>query len=160
GGSEEFAFTPDGKALVFAAKDVGREEAWSTNFDLFVAPVDGSAKPRRLTTNPAWDTQPSFSPDGRTMAYLAMARPGYEADRYQIVLREGLDGAERRLAESWDRSPHELVWSKDGKTLYATANDVGQNSLFAIDVASGAARALVVSGKNVSPVLLAGGRIG
>ena len=160
GGSEEFAFTPDGKALVFAAKDVGREEAWSTNFDLFVAPVDGSAKPRRLTTNPAWDTQPSFSPDGRTMAYLAMARPGYEADRYQIVLREGLDGAERRLAESWDRSPHELVWSKDGKTLYATANDVGQNTLFAIDVASGEARALVAAGKNVSPVLLAGGRIG
>ena len=160
GGAEEFAFTPDGQGLVFSARDVGREEAWSTNFDLFVAPADGSAKPRRLTTNPAWDTQPSFSPDGRTLAYLAMARPGYESDRLQIVLRAGLDGPERRLAESWDRSPHELVWARDGKTLYATADDVGQSSLFAIDVATGAARALVSTGKTQTPILLAAGRIG
>ena len=57
GGPEEIAFTPDGKGIVFAARNVGRGEAWSTNFDLYYAPVDGSAAPRCLTEeNKAWDT--------------------------------------------------------------------------------------------------------
>jgi Dipeptidyl aminopeptidases/acylaminoacyl-peptidases len=66
GGAEEFTFTPDGKAVVLTARDAGREEAWSTNLDLWVVPADGSAPPKRLTgDNPATDTQPVFSPTGR-----------------------------------------------------------------------------------------------
>ena len=62
-------------------------------------------EPRKLTTNPAWDTQPVFSPDGKQLAYLAMARPGFEADRFVLVVRDGMDGAERVLTQGWDRSP-------------------------------------------------------
>jgi len=160
GGVEEIAFTPEGDAIVFTARVAGREEAWSTNLDLWVAPLDGSSAPRRLTDNPATDTQPRFSPDGRMLAYLAMSRPGYEADRQRILLRAGIDGAERELAAGWDRSPGELAWSADGRTLYATAADVGQVALFAIDVASGAVRTLVGSGTNHAPIRLAAGRIG
>lgn len=82
GDSNDYAISPDGKAVVFSAKDVGREEAWSTNFDLFAVPTDGSTAPRRLTTSPATDSAPRFSPDGKTLAHLAMSRAGYEADRY------------------------------------------------------------------------------
>ena len=60
GGSEEYTFTPDGKGVVYSARNVGREEAWSTNFDLFYSPLDGKTAPRKLTTNPAWDTQPGL----------------------------------------------------------------------------------------------------
>jgi len=77
GGSEEFTVSPDGRTVVFSARNVGRDEAWSTNFDLFSVPVDGSAPPKAITSNPAWDTQPRFSPDGKTLAWLAMARPGF-----------------------------------------------------------------------------------
>ena len=56
GGSKDYSISPDGKTIVFSAKDVGREEAWSTNFDLFAVPADGSVSPRRLTTNPAADS--------------------------------------------------------------------------------------------------------
>ncbi|QQR72533.1 MAG: S9 family peptidase [Holophagales bacterium] len=156
GGSEEFTFTPDGASLVFSAKDVGREEAWSTDFDLYLAPIDGAKAPRCLTEkNAAWDTQPVFSPDGKRLAYLAMSRPGFEADRYRVMVREGIDGAERELAPAWDRSPGAIFWSADGKTLYAVANDVGQNTIFALDATSGAVRSIYANG-NAGGVQLAG----
>ena len=152
GGSDEYAFTPDGRSIVFGARDVGRSEAWSTNFDLFVAPIDGSVAPRNLTAaNLAWDAHPSFSHDGRTLAYLAMQRPGYEADRFRVVLRSWPEGGERVLTESWDRSPGALQWSPDGKTLYATADDLGNHALFAIDVASGKVRTVIGKGHVASP---------
>ncbi|MBX7098414.1 MAG: S9 family peptidase [Myxococcaceae bacterium] len=145
GGSEEFTFSPDGKQLVFTARDVGREEAWSTDMDLFAAPVDSSAPPKKLTTaNRATDTSPVFSPDGKTLAYLAMKRPGYESDQLWIRLRDWASGQERELA--WGSSPDLLKWSTDGKTLYASAWDDGQAKLFAVDPATAKATALIASG--------------
>jgi len=152
GGSEEYVFTPDSRGVVFTARDAGREEAWSTNFDLYLAPVDGSAAPRNLTSaNKAWDVGPVFSPDGKTLAWRAMARPGYESDKFTIVLRGWPEGAERKLAAEWDRAPNEIVWSADGRTIYATAGNLGQTSLFAIDVAGGQVRTVVRDGHVASP---------
>jgi len=146
GSPDEFTFTPDGK-IVFTARDAGVKEAWSTDFDLYLAPIDGSANPQCLTdTNKAWDTNPVFSPDGRTLAYLAMSRPGYEADRLRIILRHYQDGSEKVLAEDWDRSPSEFCFSKDGKKIYATAGNIGQQSLFEIDVASGSVKTIIEKG--------------
>ena len=147
GGPEEIAFTPDGKGLVFTARDVGREEAWSTDFDLYYVPIDGSAAPKCLTeANQALDTTPVFSPDGKTLAYLAMSRPRYEADRFRIVLKAWPDGEARVLTEAWDYSVSSLGWTRDGTKLLATAPNKGQTSLFAVDAATGKAETLVAQG--------------
>jgi dipeptidyl aminopeptidase/acylaminoacyl peptidase len=151
GGDEEITFTPDSQGLVFAARDVGAEEPWSTNFDLFYAPIRGRAAPRRLTDNPAWDTRPRFSPDGATLYYLAMRRPGFEADRFAILARPWPEGQPTEIAPSWDRSPHDLEVSADGRTLYVTADHLGRAPLFAIDAASGQARELVSDGYQSAP---------
>ena len=154
GGSEEYAFTPDGGSIVFGARDVGREEAWSTNFDLFVSPISGGSAPRNLTgANKAWDAIPVFSPDGKTLAYTAMKRAGYEADRFRIVLRSWPDGEDRVLTEGWDRSPSDLAWSADGKEIYCLSDDVGQHALFAVDAATGKVRTVVAKGHVTSPQL-------
>ena len=155
GSREEYTFTPDGTAIVFTARDAGREEAWSTDLDLFVAPIDGSAPPRKLTTeNRATDTAPTFSPDGKILAYLAMERPTNEADKHTVILRDWPDGPSRRLTDHWDRSAETLDWSPDGRTLYATAEDVGQRPLFAIAVADGSVANVVGQGRveHVAPV--------
>ena len=157
GGAEEFTFTPDSRGLVFTARDAGREEAWSTNLDVWVAPLDGSQKPRNLTAaNKGTDTGPVFSPDGTQLAYRSMARGGYEADKLRIMLVNWHDPSvpHRAIAASWDRSPNELVWSSNGKVLYATAQDIGQQSLFAIDVATGTAKALLNKGNAGAPARL------
>jgi dipeptidyl aminopeptidase/acylaminoacyl peptidase len=163
GGSEEFCFTPDGKNIIFTARDVGPREPWSTDLDLYISPIDGSKKPVCLTEkNEATDTTPVFSPDGKTLAYLAMSRPGYESDRLRIMLKdwptrgeparpelaEGVEsiGQERVLAENWDRSPASICWSKDGRKIYAVAENIGQKSLFAIDVQTGKAETIVEKG--------------
>jgi dipeptidyl aminopeptidase/acylaminoacyl peptidase len=152
GGGEEIAFTPDGKSVVFTARDVGREEAWSTDLDLYVAPIDGSTKPKCITEpNQATDTHPVFSPDGKTLAYLAMSRPGYEADPYRIVLRPWPVGDAKPLAPAWDRSAGDIVFSEDGKTIFASAENLGQSSLFAIDIGTAAVRTVVEKGNCASP---------
>ena len=149
GGDEELAFTPDGRSLIFSARIAGRSEPWSTNFDLYRVPVDGSAKPVNLTAaNPAWDTGPAVSPDGRTLAYRAMKRPGFEADRFGIMLLDlATPGATpRELNADWDRSADSLAWSADGKTLYTSADDLGQKRVFAVDAKTGKAGALTGEG--------------
>jgi dipeptidyl aminopeptidase/acylaminoacyl peptidase len=159
GGTEEITFTPDSRALIFTARDAGREEAWSTNFDLYQVMADGSLPPRCLTKdNPAWDAQPIFSPDGRTLAYLAMSRAGYEADRFRIVLRPWPIGPSWVLTENWDRSPGSICWSTDGKTIYAAAENLGNTSLFAINAKTGNATTLLLDGTVGSPSV-AGNRV-
>lgn len=152
GGAEEIAFTPDGKSIVFTARDVGREEAWSTDLDLYVAPIDGASKPKCLTDgNKAIDTHPVFSPDGKTLAYLAMARPGYEADQYRIMLRPWPEGEAKALVATWDRSAGDIAWSQDGKTIFAAAENIGQQSIFAINAGSGEVKTVVEKGNCAGP---------
>jgi acylaminoacyl-peptidase len=138
GGDDDFAIAPDCRSLVFSARLAGRTEAWSTNFDLYEVPLDGSRPPLNLTAdNPAADADPVFSPDGTRLAYLAQTRPGFESDRYHIMLRDVATGRTGEVAPNWDRSAGNLQWSPDGSTLYATADDGGTHRLFAIDAATG-----------------------
>lgn len=163
GGAEEIAFTPDSKGLVFTAKLLPKpsQEAWSTNSDLFLVPVDGSAKPKNLTAdNPALDAHPLFSPDGKTLAYFAMERPGYESDRTRIMLASWpLSGKPRALTGAWDRSPRQMQWSRDGKSLLVTADHLGRHALVRIDAADGKASEVVKDGTSHAPSELADGRV-
>ena len=158
GGGEEIDFSPDGRTVYFALREAGRIEAKSTNLDIFQAPSDGSAPPVNLTdANDGMDNLPTVSPDGRTLAYFAMARPTYEADRQVLMLRDLASGKTRALTEGWDRSVGSIAWAKDGKSLLVTAEDTLEQPVFRVDAASGKVTRLTGDGHfdNVHP--LAGG---
>ncbi len=155
GGTEDYDVSPDGGQVVYSVRIAGRTEPWSTNFDIYTVPITGGT-PKNLTAdNPAWDGQPAFSPDGKTLAYLAMDRPGFEADRFHLVLLDLASGQKRALTQNWDRSITSYAWSRDGKTLFATTDHLGQHPLWAIDAATGRSAAITgdgeVEGFSVAP---------
>ena len=159
GGDEEYAFAPDGGTLYFGVRIPGQGEPWSTNFDVYAVPTDGSAPPRNLTAqNPAWDAFPLPSHDGKKLYYEAMKRPGFEADRFAIMELDLASGSTREVDKDWDRSPGRLVLSPDGRTLYTTADDIGEHALFAIDIASGHVKR-VAGGGNITDFSVAGSRL-
>ncbi len=147
GGDDDFVFSSDGARVVFVARVKGQSEPWSTNFDLYEVPADGSTAPRNFTTNnKAWDAHPVFSPDGRYLAWTAMERPGFEADRFQLMLRDLKSGEVRALTADWDRSIGSFSFSADGQRILATIQHLGQHPLWAIDLRSGKRTEYVAKG--------------
>ncbi|WP_024890982.1 alpha/beta hydrolase family protein [Luteimonas huabeiensis] len=159
GGADDYAWAPDASAIVASVKVAGREEAWSTDFDLYRLDPAGRGAPVNLTeANPAWDAGPVFAPDGRTLYYRAMKRPGFEADRYALMALDLASGRTREIAPGWDRSPSSIAVGEDGTTLYVAAQDTGEYPLFRVDAATGEVTRLVGDG-TVSAFDLAGGTL-
>jgi dipeptidyl aminopeptidase/acylaminoacyl peptidase len=159
GGMEQVTVSPDGKLLAYVARVGGREIAWTTNTDIFLVSTDGKSRPLDITAdNKAYDFDPAFSRDGKTIALLQMKRPGFEADRQRISVYDVATKKLRVVTEQWDRSAGEIAWSSDGKTIYTSADNIGNVALFAVDVASGSAKPLVEKGTNNS-VRVAGNRL-
>lgn len=137
---DEFAFSPDGKFLAFTAPTLPtREQAWSTNHDLWLVDL-ATLDRRRLTTAPGAEGYPRFSADGKLLAYRAQERAGFEAERWELKTLDLTTGQTRSLTQKWDRSAEAFVWAPDGKKLYFTAQDAGLEPVWAVD-ASGAAAA-------------------
>jgi len=158
GGGEELAFSPDGRTVYFALREAGRIESLSTNLDIFAVPSDGSAAPTNFTdANDGMDNLPTVSPDGKTLAYFAMARPGYEADRQVLMLRDLATGTVRPLTQNWDRSVGSIAWSNDGKSLIVTAEDTLEQPVWRVDARSGAVTRLAGDGHFDNVRVLPGG---
>ncbi|HET7651372.1 MAG TPA: S9 family peptidase [Gammaproteobacteria bacterium] len=147
GDDTEYNFSPDGKTVYFDVRIAGTTEPWSTNFDIYSVPADGSAAPKNLTAkNLAWDGFPLISHDGKTLYYLAMKTPGFEADRFAIMARNIATGRTHEVDPNWDRSAGPLQISADDSTLYTSADDWGNHALFAVDTRTGAVSKLASDG--------------
>ena len=139
GGGEEITWVPGEDGLFFAMRTADRDEPTSTNLDLYGAKADGSETVNYTDSNEATDTLPAFSSDGEWLAWAAMERPGYEADRLVVKLRKkGSDEDEAfALTRDWDRSVGSIVWAPGDKSLIVTAQDVLDHPAFEVDVETG-----------------------
>ena len=134
-GGTDYAFSPDGREIAYTATPVPiHEEAWSTNHDIYTVPVAGGT-PKQLTTNPAADGTPRYSPDGKWIAYRAQLRPGYEADRWQLMVVDRSTGVSRSLTASFDASVGSPVWSPDSKRLYFESEERARTPIFSVSLA-------------------------
>ncbi len=158
GGGEQIAWSPDGHTVYFTLREAGRIEPSSTNLDIFAVPADGSAAPVNLTAdNKATDINPTISPDGRWLAWAAMARPGYESDRLVLMVRELATGKTRAVTEGWDRSVDKISWAAGSDALYVTAEDTLDVPIFRVELSDGRVHRLTGQGHAGDFALLPGG---
>jgi dipeptidyl aminopeptidase/acylaminoacyl peptidase len=136
GDPEAIGFSPDSLELCFTA-NTDKDAAMSTNGDLFTVAVSGANEPIRITSNPGNDWGPTYSPDGKWIAYRAQMQPGYEADRWRLMLYERKNGKLVNLTDEFDRSVDSFAWAPDSKTLYFQAEDKAEMPIFSIAANAG-----------------------
>lgn len=141
GGPEGYAISPDSSELAFVM-NTDAVPAISTNSDIFTVPITGG-EAKRLTTNPAADEGPLYSPDGKYLAYRSQVRPGYESDRWRLATMERATGHITVLTEALDRWVDSYTWSPDSTRLFFTMEDRGRHGLQMISVNGGASRAII-----------------
>ena len=135
GGKEDFIFSPDSKHLLFVTKQYsGKEYAQSTNTDIFAYDF-ATGKTQNLTEGMmGYDTHPMFSPDGNYLAWLSMARDGYEADKNDLYIMNWHSKAKTNLTQNWDDSvTGDTFWANDSKSIFFTAAYRGTKQLFSVN---------------------------
>ena len=147
GDENDVNFSPDSKEICFTAV-TDKVEATSTNGDLFTVSVTGDGEPKRITTQPGFDGNPVYSPDGKFIAYHAQLTARYEADKWRVMLYERATGKNENLSEGFDRSATNLAWSPDSKTIYFLAENETEQPVYAVTPAAGATPRKIVNGFN------------
>lgn len=142
GGPIPYAFSPDSKTLYYT-QGAEQDEALSTDYNLYAAPVDGSAPPRRLTTNPGWDGSPAVSPDGRSVAFRSQATPGFESDLFTLQILDVASGRIVRAGADVDRWVDEMEWAPDSASLFVGTEDEGTHAVWRVPAAGGASQRLL-----------------
>lgn len=146
---DEFAWSPDGKEIVFTAPpSVTREQAWTTNHDIFSVNLATGLRKNLTEGNQAADGLPRFSLDGKFLAYRAQARAGFEADLWQLWVLDFASGERRSLTAGFDASVGNFAWAPDGKMIYFEALDQGSAPLWSVALAGGKPQRLRVKGVN------------
>jgi len=129
GSAQDYAFSPDGTEIAFVRNiDPELRKGLGTNNDVFTNSLDGENL-KQITDNRANDNGIAYSPDGRFLAYRAMTRPGFEADRYQLMLFDRKLGTTRSLTPGADFSVGDIFWDPEGLQIFFTYQDRAWNGL-------------------------------
>jgi len=141
GGQDNYAFSPDGQEVCYTSNH-DKNPADSTNNDLWIVPVSGGPAKNITADNPASDSTPLYSPDGRYIAYRAQQRPGYESDRFRLMLYDRKTGEKKKFTPDYrDTWIGTYVWSPDSRKIYFVDTDdeaqkQGQNVIWSTELAS------------------------
>jgi dipeptidyl aminopeptidase/acylaminoacyl peptidase len=157
GGSEQLAFSPDGYRIAYTSRKLtGKAEAESTNADIYLYDIHDHKTVNLSEGLGGYDTEPSFSPDGRQVAWLSMATPGFESDRNGIVVYDFASKKRVDITKGSELSAANVRWSADGKTIYFLAVVTGTEQLFSLPSKGGKIRQLTTGAQNYNAFELVG----
>jgi len=133
-------WNPDNKLIAFVSKREGDPDA-NNNSDIWLVDSSDDKKNRelkKLTINPGPDTNPSWSPDGNTIAYISSIEPDklwYATEHLAITDKN--NGETKLLSLNYDRMISSPMFSNDGKSIFALASDRGNRPLIKFDLSNG-----------------------
>lgn len=138
GGAESFTWSKDGQSLVYVSRKLtGKDYVFSTDSNLYLYTLtDGKTEQLTGEGFPGYDTDPVFSPDGKTLAWLSMETAKYESDKKRLMVMDMATRNTRDLTASWDYWPEQIAWAPNGKSIYYTGYYKGTEPIFNIDVNS------------------------
>lgn len=148
GGPTDYAFSPDSKDLAYASNH-DKVEAASTNGDIWLVPINGgSGGPARNITeaNHGYDGSPQFSPDGRFIAYRSQTTPGFEADRFRLMLYNRQTSKAQSITESLDSSVDEFTFAPDSQSIYLCAEEQGRSPVYTVSINGGPVKKVLTEG--------------
>lgn len=135
GGADAFAWSPDSKSLVYVSRKLkGQDYAFSTNSDLYLYNLETKSTENLTEGNMGYDTNPQFSPDGKSLAWLSMETAKYESDKKRLMVLDVATKAKRDLTANWDYWPENFNWSKNGSKIWFNGYYQGVAPTFTIDV--------------------------
>jgi dipeptidyl aminopeptidase/acylaminoacyl peptidase len=135
GGSEDILWSADSKNLIYVCKKkYGKEYAQSTNTDLFTYDTETRQTENITAGKVGYDMNPSFSADGKTLAWLSMRRDGFEADKQDIVVMDWITRTTKNMTANWDETIDAFRWSKDNAVIYFVAPYKGTKQLFQLGI--------------------------
>jgi dipeptidyl aminopeptidase/acylaminoacyl peptidase len=145
------AFSLDSREVAFVSKrDAKDSEMWTTNHDVWTVPAAGGAL-KKVTSNPAADMQPVYSPDGKSILVRAQRRAGFEADRWYLDAYDRASGLKRTVFETPDSSVEDYHFSPDGRAIWFTAVEKGTTNLYVVPAANGTPK-MMARGGSISSV--------
>ncbi|HYR78138.1 MAG TPA: S9 family peptidase [Pyrinomonadaceae bacterium] len=147
GGPTDYAFSPDSKELAFVSNH-DKVEAISTNADVWIVSVRGGAARNITAANHGYDGSPQFSPDGRYLAYRSQVTPGFESDRFRLVLYDRKTNRARSVTETLDSWVDEFGFTPDSQTIYLTAEERGKEPIYSVSVSGGPVKKVIAEGAN------------
>ena len=140
---EAIGFAPDSSEIAFTANP-DKDEALSTNGEIFTVPTSGAAAPKAIINKPGNNWGPAYSPDGKYIAFRAQMQPGFESDRWRLMLYDRASGASTNLTETFDRNVESNVWSSDSKSIYFQAEDKFELPVYTIAATAGSSPRVVL----------------
>ena len=143
GGIEQLDFSPDGRYVAYSCRKLtGREYAFSTNTDIYLYEIATGTCENLTEGMPGYDTDPLFSPDGASIAWLSMARGGYEADKSRLFVMDLATRTKKELTASFKYNAGGLCWNAASTGLWFTSAMEGLKEICFADVATASCRKL------------------
>lgn len=131
GGTEQLAWSPDSKTIAYTCrKKVGMEYALSTNSDIYLYNINTKQTTNITEGMMGYDTNPSFSPDGKYIAWQSMERDGYESDKNRLFVMNLSNNEKIYVTESFDNNTDFYAWNDDNQSIYFIASVQGRSHLF------------------------------
>lgn len=147
GGIEQLAWnTTSDKIAYTSRKKTGKEYAISTNSDIYVYDLNTKQTTNITEENKGYDTNPTYSPDGKSIAWLSMERDGYEADQNRLMVMNLETGEKTFVSKDFDSNVDSYCWSADCKRIYFTGVWHGESQVYQIDLANGNKITLLTEG--------------